>query len=244
MDFWDFMYTFGFPLAIATMLFSLFASFWTSHTFKKYSKVQSARGITGQQAAEEILRINELSASFGNAQSVSVERVSGTLTDHYSPKEKVLRLSDSVYDNTSVAAIGVAAHECGHAIQDSKGFIPNKIRSVLAPLANLGSRFGPYMAIIGIIITSYSASGTIGNALSLLGIGLFAFAVVFYLVTLPVELNASRRAIKILDKTDILTDNELSDAKKVLRAAAMTYVAAAAASIITLLRLLAMRSRR
>lgn len=244
MGFWDIIYVFGFPLAIVTMLFSLFASFWTNHTFKKYSKVHSARGVTGQQAAEEILRINQLSGSFGNDQSVSVERVAGNLTDHYSPKEKVLRLSDSVFDNTSVAAIGVAAHECGHAIQDSKGFIPNKIRSALVPLANVGSRFGPYMAIIGIIITSYSVSGTFGNALSLLGIGLFAFAVVFYLVTLPVELDASRRAIKILDSTNILDDEELAGAKKVLRAAAMTYVAAAAASIITLLRLLAMRSRR
>ena len=149
MGFWDFMYVFGFPLAIATLLFSLFASFWTNHTFKKYSKVHSTRGVTGQQAAEEILRINDLSGSFGNDQSVSVERVAGNLTDHYSPKEKVLRLSDSVYGNTSVAAIGVAAHECGHAIQDSKGFIPNKIRSALVPLANVGSRFGPYMAIIG-----------------------------------------------------------------------------------------------
>jgi hypothetical protein len=244
MGFWDIMYYFGLPIGIAAMVFSLFASFWTNHTFKKYSQVHSTRGITAEQAAEEILRINSLSGSFGNEQSVSIERVAGNLTDHYSPKEKVLRLSDSVYGNTSVAAIGVAAHECGHAIQDSKGFIPNKIRSVLVPLANIGSRFGPYMAVIGFVITSYSASGTIGNAISLLGIGLFVFAVLFYLVTLPVELDASRRAIMILDKTDILTDDELSGARKVLRAAAMTYVAAVVASILTLLRLLAMRRRR
>lgn len=244
MGFWDAMYVFGLPLGIAAMLFSLFASFWTQHTFKKYSQVHSTRGITAEKAAEEILRINSLSGSFGNDQTVSIERVAGTLTDHYSPKEKVLRLSDAVYGNTSVAAIGVAAHECGHAIQDSKGFIPNKLRSVLVPLANIGSRLGPYIAIIGFLIANNQTSGTLGDTIALVGVGLFIFAVLFYLVTLPVELDASRRAIRILDQTDILTDEELGGAKKVLRAAAMTYVAAAVASVLTLLRLLAMRRRR
>lgn len=239
--FWDVMYEWGFVLMIVALLFSVFASIWTKVTFKKYSKVHSSRGFTGQMAAEKILQTNRLSDGTDSTDSVRIERVSGTLTDHYSPKEKVLRLSDPVHDSTSVAAIGVAAHECGHAIQDSAGFVPNKIRAVLVPIANIGSRFGPYMAIFGLIFVGYI--GSVGLTIATIGIILFAFAVLFYLVTLPVELDASRRAIKILDETNILTDEELSGAKKVLRAAAMTYVAATAAAVLTLLRLIAMRRR-
>ena len=239
---WDFFYDYGLFLMIGTVLLSLFASIWTKVSFSKYSKVMSARGITGKDAAEYILRSARLSDNSGVGSDVVVEPIAGNLTDHYSPKEKVLRLSESVYGSSSVAAIGVAAHECGHAIQDSKSFLPNKIRAFLVPLANIGSRFGPYMAIFGFLFTAYI--GQAGIIMANIGILLFAFAVLFYLVTLPVEFDASKRALRILADTNMLTDEELTGAKRVLRAAAMTYVAAAASAIITLLRLLAIRRRR
>jgi hypothetical protein len=239
--FWDFFYDYGLFLMIGAAVLSIFASIWTKVSFSKYSKVMSVRGITGKDAAEHILRSANLSdGGFGSG--VSVEPIAGSLTDHYSPKEKVLRLSEPVYGSSSVAAIGVAAHECGHAIQDSRSFLPNKIRAFLVPLANIGSRFGPYMAIFGFLFTAYI--GQAGIIMANIGILLFAFAVLFYLVTLPVEFDASKRALRILADTNILTDEELVGAKRVLRAAAMTYVAAAASAIITLLRLLAIRRRR
>ncbi|MBN1775172.1 MAG: zinc metallopeptidase [Clostridiales bacterium] len=239
--FWIFMYDWGLVLLIGTVVLSLFASIWTKVTFSKYSKVESARHISGKMAAEHILHANRLTEQHFAESAVTIERVAGNLTDHYSPKEKVLRLSESVYDSTSVAAIGVAAHECGHAIQDSKSFLPNKIRALLVPLANIGSRFGPYMAIFGLLFSSYI--GQTGIMIANIGIVLFVFAVLFYLVTLPVEFDASRRAVKALEETNILTDEELSGAKKVLRAAAMTYVAAAVSALVVLLRLIAIRRR-
>lgn len=239
--FWIFMYDWGLVLLIGTFVLSLLASIWTKITFSKYSKVPSARHISGKMAAEHILHANRLTEQHFAESAVTIERVAGSLTDHYSPKEKVLRLSESVYDSTSVAAIGVAAHECGHAIQDSKSFLPNKIRAILVPLANIGSRFGPYMAIFGLLFSSYI--GQTGIMIANIGIVLFVFAVLFYLVTLPVEFDASRRAVKALAETNILTDEELTGAKKVLRAAAMTYVAAAVSALVTLLRLIAIRRR-
>ncbi|NLW89697.1 MAG: zinc metallopeptidase [Clostridiaceae bacterium] len=240
--FWNFFYSWGLILLIGTVVFSLIASISTRVTFNKYSKVPTSRGVTGHEAAQYILRINRLSSeSDYESSSVQIERVAGKLTDHYSPKEKILRLSEAVYDSTSIAAVGVAAHECGHAIQDAHSFLPNKIREILVPLANIGSRFGPYMAIFGLVFTAYI--GQAGETIATIGIILFAFAVLFYLVTLPVEFDASRRAIRILSETNVLTEDELKGAKKVLRAASMTYVAAAASALITLLRLIAMRRK-
>ena len=241
--FWNFFYYFGWPLAILAMLFSLGASAWTRATFNKYSKVGSGSGITGHEAAERILHSRRLSGKFGYGHTVSVERISGNLTDNYSPKEKILRLSQGVYDSNSVAAIGVAAHECGHAIQDAENFFPNKIRAFLVPVANIGSQFGPYMAIIGVILSYQMPKTGFGDILFNVGILLFFVAVLFYLVTLPVEIDASRRAIAILREDGILSEQELAGAKKVLTAAAMTYIAAAAAAVITLLRLIGMRKR-
>jgi len=243
-SFFGYLYGWGWPLVILAIALPLIASLWTKVTFNRYDKVKSSRNMTGCTAAERILQSNQLSGKFGYGYSVKVERIAGSLTDNYSPKEKILRLSDAVYSSNSVAAIGVAAHECGHAIQDANNFLPNKIRAFLIPVANIGSRFGPYMAIIGVIMTNQMQDSTFGNLLFNAGILFFFFAVLFYLVTLPVEIDASRRAMKILAETGILSSDELVGARRVLTAAAMTYVAAAAAAIITLLRLLSMRSRR
>jgi Zn-dependent membrane protease YugP len=239
-----YLYGWGWPLVILALVLPLIASLWTKSTFKKYDKIKNSRNLTGRDVAEQILQSNQLSGNFGYGYSVKVEKVAGNLTDHYSPKEKILRLSDSVYSSTSVAAIGVAAHECGHAIQDANSFIPNKIREFLVPVANIGSQFGPYMAIFGVIMTRQMQSTALGDLLFNAGILFFFFAVLFYLVTLPVEINASHRALRILADDHILTETELAGARKVLTAAAMTYVAAAAAAIITLLRLLSMRGKR
>ena len=192
-------------------------------TYNKYAKVRSMQGLTGAEAAQKILYYAGLS-------NIRVEHVSGNLTDHYDPKSKVLRLSDSTYSSASVAAIGVAAHECGHAIQDAEGYSPLKLRSTLVPVASLGSRLGIPIILVGILL---------GSNYTLVQIGIWAFslAVLFQLVTLPVEFNASNRAIKILDSRGILGQEELGMCRKVLSAAAMTYVAAAASSILQLLRL-------
>lgn len=240
--FWYFFEVFGYPLAIMALIFAVVASLYTKFVFSKFSKVPTASGVTGAQVAEQILRQFNLHGGVGYEHEVRVEQVSGTLTDHYSPKEKTLRLSDAVYASASVAAAGVAAHECGHAIQDEQGYIPNRIRSALHIPASVGSRGGPWLAIGGLILSGYAPS--IGLLLLKIGIIFFLFATLFYFVTLPVEFNASSRAIRILDDANILTDQELRGAKRVLNAAAMTYVAAAASSLITLLRLIAMSRRR
>lgn len=234
----------GWQLAIVALVISLVASGWMKATFSRYNKIISRSGLTGRDVAERILHSHQLSGQFGEGYSVRVERVPGNLTDHYSPKEKILRLSDATYSSKSVAAIGVAAHECGHAIQDAVGFIPNKIRAAIVPVASFGSRAGPYIAIIGIILIRVMPKTPIGDLLFNVGILVFAVAVLFYLVTLPVEFDASRRAMKILREDNILVEEELKGARTVLTAAAMTYVAAALAAILTLIRLLGMRSRR
>jgi len=210
-------------LVLIAAIFSIWASARVNSTYNKYAKVRSMQGLTGAEAAQRILYYAGLS-------QIRVERVSGNLTDHYDPKAKVLRLSDSTYGSASVAAIGVAAHECGHAIQDAEGYSPLKLRSTLVPAANLGSKLGIPIILIGVLL---------GSNYTLVQIGIWAFslAVLFQLVTLPVEFNASNRAIKILDSRGILGQEELSMCRKVLSAAAMTYVAAAASSIMQLLRL-------
>ncbi len=210
-------------LVLIAAIFSIWASARVNSTYNKYAKVRSMQGLTGAEAAQKILYY----AGLGN---IRVEHVSGNLTDHYDPKSKVLRLSDSTYSSASVAAIGVAAHECGHAIQDAEGYSPLKLRSTLVPVASLGSRLGIPIILVGILLGS-------NYALVQIGIWAFSLAVLFQLVTLPVEFNASNRAIKILDSRGILGQEELGMCRKVLSAAAMTYVAAAASSVLQLLRL-------
>lgn len=211
-------------LVIIGILLSLLASGKVKTTFSKYSKVRSMSGLTGEETAGRILRNSGI-------HDVRIERISGDLTDHYDPKSKTLRLSDSVYNNTSVAAIGVAAHECGHAIQHDKGYIPLKLRGAFVPVANFGAAAAWPIILVGIFL---------GGSQSLItfGIILFSAAVLFQIITLPVEFNASRRAVRILDDTGILAESEIKGTKKVLTAAALTYVAGAAASILQLLRLI------
>lgn len=205
------------------MVLSLLASAKVKSTYAKYSKQPSLSGLTGAEAAERILHS-------AGIYDVTVQHIAGNLTDHYDPRNKTLSLSDSVYQNTSVAAIGVAAHECGHAIQHDRSYAPLKIRSLIAPVASFGANISWFLILIGLFI-----GGT--GILIQIGIWMFSLAVIFQLVTLPVEFNASSRAIAILGDTGILYSDELSKTKKVLGAAALTYVAAAAASILQLLRL-------
>ncbi|HHT97058.1 MAG TPA: zinc metallopeptidase [Clostridiales bacterium] len=218
-----FYYESTYILVIIGVILSLFASFRVKSTFAKYSKIMSFSGITGAQAAERILQSSGI-------YDVSVQRVSGDLTDHYDPRSKVLRLSDSVYSKGTIAAIGVAAHECGHAIQHNKEYLPLKLRSAIVPVANIGSTLAMPLIFIGILLGS---SPTLIN----LGIIFFSFAVLFQIITLPVELDASKRAIQRVGELGVLHGDEVDKARKVLNAAAFTYVAAATASILQLLRL-------
>ena len=220
----------GYILVIITAILSMIASFKVNSTFKKYSDKLTGRNITAEQAARKILDSNGL-------HHVRIESIAGNLTDHYDPKANVIRLSDSVKTSTSVAAVGVAAHEAGHAVQHATGYVPIKIRSMLVPVANIGSTIGPYLIILGLILSSFSA-------LIDIGILLFSAAVLFQIVTLPVEFNASNRAIKILENGMYLESDEVPAVKKVLGAAAMTYVAAAAVSVANLLRFILLASGR
>ncbi len=217
-------------LVVPTLLLSLYAQFKVKSAFSKYSQVQTMRKISGKEAAALLLRSNSIS-------NVTIQRVGGSLSDHYDPSHKVLRLSEPVYDKTSIAAVGVAAHETGHAIQDKEKYAPLVLRSTLVPVANIGSSAGPYLALAGIIFRM--------NLLLNIGIILFACAVLFYLVTLPVEIDASRRALKVLEHNAVLSQEELKGAKKVLSAAALTYVASALTAMANLLRLILIsRDRR
>lgn len=214
----------GYLLVLITAILSMVASARVSSTFKKFSQKATSRGITGEQAARKILDENGL-------YDVKVERVSGNLTDHYDPRTNVIRLSDSVHSSTSVAAVGVAAHEAGHAVQHATGYVPIKLRNAIVPVANIGSMAGPYLIIIGLLL-----SGTMSDILLNLGVWFFSAAVLFQLVTLPVEFNASKRAVATLKNGMYLYEDEVPAVRKVLTAAAMTYVAAAAVSIANLLR--------
>lgn len=216
-------------LVILGAVLSMIASAQVNSTFKRYSRVRSSCGMTGAEAAERILYRNGLT-------NVRIEHISGNLTDHYDPSSKVLRLSDATYNATSVAAVGVAAHECGHAVQDAKGYAPLKFRSALVPAANFGSKFGLPIFVLGLFLGS-------NELLMQIGIWVFLAAVLFQIVTLPVEFNASHRAMGFLTEYGILSENEAEGSYRVLRAAAMTYVAAAAAALLNLLRLV-MLSRR
>lgn len=226
-----FYYDSTYILVIIGMIICLAASGIVRSTYNKYAKVRSAQGITGAEAAERILRSQGI-------YDVQIRQVSGNLTDHYDSRNRTLSLSDSVYSSTSVAAIGVAAHECGHAVQDEVGYAPLKIRHSLVPVASIGSQAGIILVIVGLIFTSGF------NWLVQLGIVLFSLAVLFQLVTLPVEFNASRRALVLLQEQGILYQNEVGQARKVLSAAALTYVASAAAGILQLLRLVILAGGR
>lgn len=219
--YWDSTYI----LVVIGAVICMIASARVKSTYNKYSSYRSMSGMTGAQAAERILNA-------AGIYDVQIRHISGSLTDNYNPGNKTLNLSDSVYSSTSVAAVGVAAHECGHAIQHQKNYAPLSIRSAIVPVANLGSTLAWPLILVGLFFTRST-----GSVLINLGILCFSFAVLFQLVTLPVEFNASRRAMSLLETQGILGQEELKYTGKVLRAAALTYVASAAAAILQLLRL-------
>lgn len=219
--YWDPTYV----LVVIGAIICLLASARVKGTFNKYNKVRSASGMTGAQAAERMLQMSGI-------YDVTVHHVSGNLTDHYDPRNKTLNLSDPVYNSTSVAAIGVVAHECGHAIQHQRNYVPLTLRSAIVPVANIGSTLAWPLILIGLLFNSQ-----MGHNLIMIGIIAFSFAVIFQLVTLPVEFNASSRALHFLNDTGMLSHEELRGTRKVLKAAALTYVASAAAAILQLLRL-------
>ena len=220
-------------LVLPAVIFSLIASMSVKSTFEKYSKVGSRYGVTGARAARRMLDENGLSY-------IKIERVTGKLSDHYDPQARVVRLSASTYDNTSPAAIGVATHEVGHAIQHAQNYFPIKVRQKIIPITNIGSRLSVPLIIVGIFLSSL---GQIYASIAYAGVILFSLCVFFQLVTLPVEFNASKRAIVALKDSYILTEKEIPIVKKVLTAAAMTYVAALAVSLTQFLRLLLLVGR-
>ena len=217
-------------LVVPTLILSIIAQILVKSTFSKYSRIKCSRNINGRDAALLLMNTNSIN-------DVAIEPVGGSLTDHYDPGHKKLRLSEPVYAQPSIAAVGVAAHEAGHAIQHARGYGPLVLRSTLVPVANIGSSFGPWVAIAGIFFSI--------PLLINIGIVLFGAAVIFYVITLPVEFNASARALAILRSNNVLTGDELKGVRKVLAAAAMTYVASALTAIMSFLRLILLsRNRR
>lgn len=217
-------------MVLVGALLCMAASIRVNSTYSKFAKIRSMSGMTGAQAATRIL-------NNAGINDVSIEQVGGSLTDHYDPRNKVLRLSESTYNSASVAAIGVAAHECGHAVQHQVGYGPLSLRSTLVPAANIGSKLGIPIILIGVLLSW-------NNVMIQIGIWVFALAVLFQLVTLPVEFNASKRALQMVGDYGILTQEETVGCKKVLSAAALTYVAAAASSVLQLLRLVLLFGNR
>lgn len=232
MFYYPMFYDSTYILVMIGVIICLLASAKMNAVFSKYSRVSSHSGMTGRDAAEALLHREGI-------YDVRIEHISGNLTDHYDPRAKVLRLSDATYNQTSVAAIGVAAHECGHAIQHARGYAPLNIRSALVPIANFGSSIAWPLIVIGLIMNSQTAQLFLN-----LGVLAFSAAVLFQLVTLPVEFNASRRALQILGNTGMLYPDEVKDTRRVLTAAALTYVAGAASAILQLLRLLMISNSR
>ncbi len=216
-------------LFIPVLIFTIIASVKVNTTFKKYNKVSSARGLTGAQAAQRVLYANGIT-------DVTINQIAGNLSDHYNPADNSLNLSADVYNGTSVAAIGVACHEAGHAMQYAHSYLPIKIRSAIIPITNFGAKFSGLLIMGGILFASFGFTPLL--FLAEIGLVLFGFSTVFQLVTLPTEFNASRRAIQCINESNILLPSEIKGAKKVLRAAAMTYVAALAVSLLELLRLI------
>lgn len=227
------MYWYGFDwtyvvLVLPCVILAMLASANVNSTFKRYSRQYSQRRLTGAQAAQRVLAANGVSG-------VRVERVSGNLTDHYDPRSNVIRLSDSVYASTSTAAIGVACHEAGHAVQYACGYGPIRLRAAIIPVTNFGSRLAMPLIVLGLVL---SGLGELSVMMVYLGIACFGLSFVFQLITLPVEFNASNRALRAIEAGQLLTDEELRGARKTLRAAAMTYVAATAVALAQLLRLI------
>ena len=215
-------------IVLPCIILSMWASARVNSTFKRYSQQISSRRISGADAAQRVLSAN-------GVYGVRIERVSGNLTDHYDPKTNVIRLSDSVYSSCSTAAIGVACHEAGHAVQYAESYFPIKIRAAIIPITNFGSKLAMPLILLGLVL---SFMGNLSYTLVYLGIACFALSLVFQLVTLPVEFNASRRALAAIDQAELLTPEERQGAKKTLSAAAMTYVAAVAVAQAQLLRLI------
>lgn len=227
------MFYYGFDLTYLIMvmpfvILSIWASSNVNSTFKRYSKVYSRRGLTGAQAAEQVLKNN-------GVYNVRIERVSGNLTDHFDPKSNVIRLSDNVYGNTSAAAIGVACHEAGHAVQYAQDYAPIKLRAAIIPVTNIGSMLAMPLIVLGLVLNFMTE---FSYTFVYIGIGCFGLSLLFQLITLPVEFNASHRAVAAISGAGLLDKQELDGAKKTLRAAALTYVAAAAVSLMQLLRLI------
>ena len=218
-----------FVLVLPCILLSLWASANVKSTFNRYSIQYSQRRLTGAEAAQRVLNAN-------GVRGVRIERISGSLTDHYDPRTNVIRLSDNVYGNTSTAAIGVACHEAGHAVQYAESYAPIKLRAAIIPLTNFGSKIAMPLILMGIL---FSAFGAFSDTLVYLGIACFGFSLVFQLITLPVEFNASRRAMQTIESAGLLTPEEQQGAKRTLKAAAMTYVAATAVALAQLIRLIA-----
>ena len=229
---YGFYYDPTYVMVLIGVVICMLASANVNRTFQKYSRIRSHSGMTGREAAERLLHANGI-------YDVTVQHVAGNLTDHYDPRNKTLSLSDAVYNATTVAAIGVAAHECGHAMQHAKGYVLLSIRSTLVPVVNFGSYLSWPLIVIGLFINSSTGSLFL-NA----GLLLFSLVVLFQLVTLPVEINASRRAVRLLDQEHILIGDEVGQTARVLKTAALTYVASAAASILQLLRLLILTGGR
>ncbi len=217
-------------LVMIGALLCIFASSHVTSTYNRYARTRSACGMSGAQVAQEILRRNGVS-------DVTVQHVAGNLTDHYNPATKTVNLSDSVYGSTSVAAVAVAAHECGHVMQHETGYVPLSIRTALVPIANFGSNAGIWIVMLGFLMG-------LSDKIVTLGILLFSLGVLFQVVTLPVEFNASRRALSMLDSYGILSSDEVGKSREVLTAAALTYVASAASSVLSLLRLIFLNNRR
>lgn len=232
-------YYYGFDLSyllivLPCLILSLWASARVNSTFKKYSSQLSRRNITGADAAKRVLMQNGVT-------NVSIQRVAGNLTDHFDPKSNVIRLSDSVYDSTSTAAIGVACHEAGHAVQYATHYAPIKLRSAIIPITNFGSKIAIPLILLGLLFTTF---GAFSDTIIYIGIACYSLSLVFQLITLPVEFNASRRAMQAIESAELLTEDEQRGARKTLSAAAMTYVAATAVSIAQLLRILSLVSGR
>lgn len=215
-------------LVLPAVLFAMWASYMVNSTFKKHQMQYSSRGITGAEAARHVLDSNGL-------QHIRIEHIEGELTDHFDPKSGVIRLSNGVYNNTSTAAIGVACHEAGHAIQHAVNYTPIKIRSAIVPITNIGSKLAGPLILIGLVLGAFTPFFAV---LAYIGVACFGLCTIFQLVTLPTEFNASRRAMQCIENQGLLSGNELKGARKVLTAAAMTYVAALAVSLMQLLRLI------
>ncbi len=230
-------YFYGFDITylifiVPCIILTLICQINVSSAFSKYSQIPNSRNMTGAQAAEYVLAQNGVTG-------VRIEHINGNMTDHYDPRTNVIRLSDSVYNCSTVAAVGVAAHEAGHAVQHAEKYLPNRIRTAILPLANIGSRTSWGLIILGLLFSS-----KIGFTLLYMGIVLFSFSVLFTVATLPVEFNASNRALKCIRETNLLTGEEYKGAKRTLQAAAMTYVAAALTAILQLVRLLIISRNR